>query len=522
MKSLKLAFAVAALLGGSAHAAQTLELYVDTKTKQLYAEPGKGRVKLGTFEQVGEAPADKKASKRSLQEVEQSLDKKQADLQALETRLDAKKDKMREVEKKIDAAAAAAPVIAEKKWYDKIAIKGYAQLRYSQLLGDHTQIDRTQLMTPTDRSVGQNQDLLLRRARLAISGDVTDYLFIYLQGDFSANIAGNPSPNTSDSTSQGNYFQMRDFYGDIYFDKAHEYRVRAGQSKVPFGFEVLQSSQNRVAFERADAIDSAAVRDERDLGLWAMWTPDVAQQRFKYLQKSGLRGSGDYGVVALGIFNGQGANRFEFNDAFHLGARVTYPFELPADQLLEVGVSGFGGRYNPSTTAYVNHGKTIAAPIQVGNSPSNTGRGYDDNRVAIHAVLYPKPFGLQTEWTWGRTPTLDLGNNTLESKSLNGGYVQAMYKIDHFYGSWMPYVKWESYRGGSKFDYNSPYMYVNQVETGLEWQPRPEFEITAAYAYMDRTNLSAGSLSGIPGLKTTSSYQRAVGDVLRLQLQYNY
>ncbi|MEI7866411.1 MAG: porin [Candidatus Methylumidiphilus sp.] len=522
MKPVKLALAVTALLGACYGQAQALDLYVDTKTKQLFAEPGRGRVKLGTFEQVSEPDKGAKETKRSVQEIERSLDQQKAELTAMETRLDKKKDTMKAVEKKIDTAAAMAPASTEKKWYDKLSIRGYGQLRYSQLLGNHTQIDRTQLMTPTDRSVGQNQDLLLRRARLVVSGDITDYMYIYLQGDMSANIAGNTAPSTSDSTSQGNFFQMRDYYADIFFDKAHEYRIRAGQSKVPFMWENLQSSQNRVSFERADAINSTAVRDERDLGIWAMWTPDNIQQRFKYLQKSGLKGSGDYGVVALGTFNGQGANRFEFNDAMHLGARVTYPFELPLDQILEVGASGFFGRYNPSTTAYVNQGRTIAAPIQVGNTPLNTGRGYDDSRYGFHAILYPKPFGLQTEWTWGRVPTLDLGNNTLASKGTNGGYVMAMYKLDHFYGTWVPYAKWEMNRGGSKFDYNSPYMFTEQVEVGVEWQPRPEFEITAAYAYMDRTNLSAGSLSGIPGLKTTSSYQRAVGDVLRLQLQYNY
>ncbi len=522
MKPVKVALAVAVLCGLGYGQAQAIELYVDTKTKQLFAEPGRGRVKLGTFEQVSEPEKGAKETKRSVQEIEKSLEQQKAELTAMETRLDKKKETMKAVEKKIDTAAAMTPASTEKKWYDKISIKGYGQLRYSQLLGNHTQIDRTQLMTPTDRSIGQNQDLLLRRARLVVSGDITDYLYFYLQGDLSANIAGNTAPSTSDSTSQGNYFQMRDYYADVFFDKPHEYRIRAGMTKVPFGWELLQSSQNRVAFERADAVDSAAIRDERDLGIFAMWSPDNIQQRFKYLQKSGLRGTGDYGMLAFGIFNGQGANRFEYNDTFHYGGRFTYPFELPMDQMLEVGVSGFGGRYNPSTTPYTNSGRIIATPIQVGNTPFDTGRGYDDSRVAIHAILYPKPFGLQTEWTWGKTPTLDLGNNTLESKPLNGGYVQAMYKLDHFYGSWMPYVKWEMYRGGSKFDYNSPYMYVNQVETGLEWQPRPEIELTAAYAYMDRTNLSAGSVSGPPTARTSSSYQRAVGDVLRLQLQYNY
>ena len=41
----------AAALSETAPAA-TLDLYVDRKTQQIFAEPGPGRVKLGTFMQV--------------------------------------------------------------------------------------------------------------------------------------------------------------------------------------------------------------------------------------------------------------------------------------------------------------------------------------------------------------------------------------------------------------------------------------------------------------------------------------
>ncbi|HEX7235304.1 MAG TPA: hypothetical protein VF243_08540, partial [Nitrosospira sp.] len=34
----------------------TIDLYVDTKTKQIYAEPGEGRVRMGSFEKVSDMP----------------------------------------------------------------------------------------------------------------------------------------------------------------------------------------------------------------------------------------------------------------------------------------------------------------------------------------------------------------------------------------------------------------------------------------------------------------------------------
>ena len=58
MKFSKLTLAVAATLTASASfSALAMDLYVDTKTKQIYAEPGRGRVLMGAYEKVTSAPA---------------------------------------------------------------------------------------------------------------------------------------------------------------------------------------------------------------------------------------------------------------------------------------------------------------------------------------------------------------------------------------------------------------------------------------------------------------------------------
>ena len=54
MKFSKLTLAIAATLTATASFnALAMDLYVDTKTKQIYAEPGRGRMLLGAFEKVG-------------------------------------------------------------------------------------------------------------------------------------------------------------------------------------------------------------------------------------------------------------------------------------------------------------------------------------------------------------------------------------------------------------------------------------------------------------------------------------
>jgi hypothetical protein len=85
-----------------------------------------------------------------------------------------------------------------------------------------------------------------------------------------------------------------------------------------------------------------------------------------------------------------------------------------------------------------------------------------------------------------------------------------MYKMDGSYGSLIPYVKWQTFRGASKFDTNAPSFLLDETEVGMEWRPSSALEIAVAYANMRRSNLTA------------APYARVKGDLLRMQLQINY
>ena len=50
----------------------------------------------------------------------------------------------------------------------------------------------------------------------------------------------------------------------------------------------------------------------------------------------------------------------------------------------------------------------------------------------------------------------------------------------------MPYVRWQTYRGGWKAAVNAPRLETDEVELGIEFQPVPALEWTIAYARMDR------------------------------------
>jgi len=341
------------------------------------------------------------------------------------------------------------------KWYERIGLRGYTQFRYADVLTH----DGPAIEVPADRSVNEAESFVIRRGRFIFSGDATDHVSLYAQMDF------NGSTGAADFS-----LQMRDLYGDIWLDARKLWRVRIGQSKVPFGWVNLQSSQNRAALERPDALNMA-VEGERDLGAYLMWNTAAAKQRFRDLVGLGLKGSGDYGAVAVGLYSGQGLNRSDQNGDVHVVGRASYPFKLASGQYLELGVQGYRGRFISPVQAITVGGASVT-PMQDANGPI-------DERVALTAVWYPQPLGIEAEWTFGRGPTLSDDFRRIDADSLHGGYVQVNYRTVGRKGAFVPFTRWNYYDGSRKFARNAPRLRVNDVDVGLEFARWSEMELTA-------------------------------------------
>jgi len=393
-------------------------------------------------------------------------------------------------------------IIAEKasikKWFDKISIRGYVQARYTYLPGDKS------IRSEYDNTIRDNTGFAFRRVRMIFSGDVTDWLSFYIQPEFAGSVPG----TTGDQSN--NFVQLRDAYADIFmpvpflFFAEKELRIRVGQSKVPFGWENLQSSQNRITFDRSDGINSA-VQGERDLGFFLYYTPTDTRKLFRKLVDSGLKGSGDYGVLGVGVYNGQTINVNDRNDNKHIVLHATYPFELPYGQIVEVGVDAYRGTFNVGATAPLTTGGPAISRENNGNIL--------DERVGVHFVLYPQPIGFQAEWNWGNGPQLNASRTRVEEGDVQGGYVQGMYKWDvnkPWLTSLIPYVRYQEYSGGKKHRTNSPFNVVREWEVGMEWQIAKSLEFTIAYARSRRTDTQ------------TAPYNIREGDIVRTQLQFNF
>lgn len=387
------------------------------------------------------------------------------------------------------APSATAPSPKSKAWYERLSLRGYTQMRYNAFLsGDETApAGVSRLRSVHDGSISDRGNFSLRRARLVLQGDVSDRVSLYLQSDFASAVS-----NQSGTERREHFVQLRDAYADVFVDQAKTLRVRFGQSKVPYGWENMQSSSNRLTLDRSDAINSA-VPSERDLGIVAFYTPPSVQKIWDRLAKDGQKLFGNYGAFGVGVFNGQGTNRTEQNQGLMKVAFATWPFEI-GDQVVEIGGSALLNKVQPE----IRSG---------GVSPV----AFDDNRVGVHAMLYPQPFGIQAEWNWGKGPEFDRLGQSIATKDLSGGYVQAMYKLDtEKLGTLFPYARWQHYRGGWKAATNAPRLETDELEFGIEWQPWKALEITLAYSRMKRAEADERRIG------------RAEGSLFRSQIQWNY
>mgnify|MGYP002780536333 CR=1 FL=1 len=391
------------------------------------------------------------------------------------------------------AAATPAPAKPE-AWYEKLRLRGYTQLRVNQIVSGDADAPAgvSRLRSIHDSALNGDSNFSFRRLRMIIQGDLNDHVSLYFQPDFAASVS-----NQSVGERREGSVSLRDMYADVFPFEDKSFRIRLGQSKVPYGWENMQSSSNRLALDRTDGINTAAA-GERDLGIVAYYTPPKVQAIWDRLAKDGQKLFGNYGAFGFGAFNGQGLNRTETDDNVMLVALATWPFELDGlgleGQVFEIGGSLMRNKIRPE--------------IRTGGVSTVA---FKDNRALIHAILYPNPIGVQGEWNWGTGPEFIPATGRIEERPLNGGYVQVMGKIDKSpIGPFYPFARWQYYRGGFKAAVNAPRLETEELELGIEFQLDPALEITTTYGFAKRKEADE------------RRFGQAEGQLLRVQAQWNY
>lgn len=375
----------------------------------------------------------------------------------------------------LQATSTINPVL-KKPWYETIQFRGYAQLRYNGLFETNPNLQCAQC----DRSWGGDGGFFFRRIRMIFFGQIHERVYMYIQPDF--------------ASDGKNLTQIRDAYFDLALDEKQEFRLRIGQSKVPFGFENLQSSQNRIPLDRNDGLNSA-VANERDIGVMFYYAPSEIRKRFSYLVSSGLKGSGDYGIFGLGLYNGQTANAPERNRSLHVVSRATYPWELNSGQIIETSFQAYTGKFVINRNSQTDFDQTE----------------FEEFRYGPSFIIYPQPFGLQAEFNWGRGPEYNPETNNVENAPLQGGYVLASYMLRTSKDIFIPFTRYHYYNGGKKHELDATRHRVKELEIGVEWQPNKAFELVAMYTISDRTFENS-----------LNPNNRQKGSLLRLQAQVNF
>lgn len=371
-------------------------------------------------------------------------------------------------------------LIAKSNWYDNFQIRGYLQVRYNRLLETNPDLKCEQC----DKSIGDDGGLFIRRARIIFSGQISKRVYFYIQPDFA-----------SSAGTTGNIAQLRDAYLDLGLDKNNEFRIRLGQSKVPYGFENMQSSQNRLPLDRNDALNSS-VSNERDMGAFFYWAPKSKRELFGSLVKDGLKGSGDYGVFAFGVYNGQTANQTERNDNLHVVSRLSYPIKIK-NQIIEPAIQAYTGTFTLLSTS--------------SGVKKSENSEYLDQRAAASLILYPKPFGIQAEYNIGKGPEYNKYTDSIEVQGLKGGYITLSYMLKLGKQTLIPFVRGQYYEGGKKHELDARSYKVNEYEIGLEWQPHKTFEFVVMYTISHRRYEDHAK---------QDNFQQ--GNLLRLQAQINF
>ena len=531
MKFSKLTLAIAATLSaGASFNVLAIELYVDTKTKQIYAEPGRGRELMGSFQKVDDAPAKAvaPAAPAEISAMKQDLELKSNEIKALQEH----------------AAEATKPDSVIVKLDDGIHFKTRdgnftAGINGRMQVDSQTNVNQnlpvSYLSTVTSPTAAQNQlgvpaplndGATLRRARLGIEGTffkATDYKFEY---DFTRGNGLNAGGIT-------------DAY--IRYNFSKPFSLKVGAFKEPFSLEEATSNRYLTFLERNMAVNTFVDNlNTYKVGIGANYSADrwlVASS----FQTEGVGGYNAYGNNALTANTGSainpngGVNRNGGggDTSWEVNTRVAgTPWMESKTKFLHVGTSGSYININNNylgTGAYSNGGIIFANGIGANvdrSSILNTGNltsgarstGPQANhltRFGAESALVYGPFSAQAEYL----QTDISGNGYNQNESLNGYYGYATYFLT---GESRNYraktASWDRLKPNSNFDLKGgwgawelaagyDYMTLNSgvikggrastFKSGINWYPNSHVRVMANWVHaLDISTAGAATPTG--------------------------
>jgi len=492
MKFSKLTLAIAATLGASASFnAVALDLYVDTKTKQIFAEPGRGRTLLGEFEKVGTATAQPKAivsapaadTHAEIAAIKQDLEAKTTEIKALSEHAEAE-SAPQSVHVKLDDGIH----FATKDGNFTAGINGRMQVDSQSNLDQNLVGQYGNYISANGVPATLNDGAALRRARLGVEGTFFKTSFYKFEYDFTRGNGLNAGGIT-------------DAYIGHTFSKP--FSLKVGAFKEPFSLEEATSNRYTTFIERNMAVNAFVDNmNTYKVGVGA----NFVQDRWLVASSFQTEGVGGYNNAygsnnkfdsattgsAIGVNGGVNRNGGGGDTSWEVNTRVVgTPWMESKTKFLHVGASGSyiainnnylnGGTFSNGGVIYSNglaSNVDRSGILSTGNLTNSNGAGHKEvNNVirfgAESAVVYG-PFSAQSEYI-----QTNLSGTGYNSTSLSGYYGYTTYFLTGESRNYKSKTgSWDRIKPNHNFD----------LKGGLG-----AWELAAGYDYL---NLTAGQVNG--------------------------
>jgi phosphate-selective porin OprO and OprP len=522
----KLTLAVTAVLSaGVSYNACAIDLYVDTKTKQIYAEPGPHRQLMGAFERIEDKPTATSTEAAEIAAIHEDLELKSNELKALEEHAKEAEENKIHLDDGLE--------LKTKDGNFKVAINGRMQV--------DSQVNINNGAVPFNGESAATTNLLadgvgIRRARLGVEGTFFkdyDYKFEY---DFTRG-NGSTGAGVTDAFLRWN------------LDKA--FSVKVGSFKEPFSLEEATSNRYITFLERNMIVNTFVDNPNTyKVGIGA----NYSQERYQIATSFQTEPVGANGASASSVNTNGGSNRNNGSGdtGWEANARVSgMPWMESKTKFLHVGASGSyvdvnnnfdrDGALNNGGFSFVsalNNNVDRTNILNTGNLTKADGSRIVKSftRFGAESALVYGPWSAQAEYI-----QTNISGQGYDGESLDGYYGYVSYFLtgeSRAYksktGAWdrlKPNRNFDMKGGWGAWEIAAGYDYINlndgviqggrasTAKFGLNWYPNSHFRVMSNFVHVLDVNTSGISSTSNP---RSLAFDNADLDMFEMRAQVDF
>ena len=543
MKHTKLVLAIAATLTATASfSALAMDLYVDSKTKQVFTEPGKGRVLLNDSgnSKSGHTPF-----------VPTPVAAPAADIEAIKKDLELKTNEIKALTEKADESAKP----------DAVKVSLTNGVKFETRDGNFTTEIHGRMQVDSQENVNQqlnnsfvsgtgaplalDNSVGIRRARLSMEGTVykdTDYKFEY---DFArAGMVGGTGATVANTQNTSLAGGITDAFARYNFNK--KLSVKLGSFKEPLTLEDTTSDIQTSFIERSMAVN--AFVDNLNIfkvGIGANYSADrwLVATALQTQGPGAMNGATSYVQPTVNSQSGAGNTSWELNgrvagtpwmasptQLLHVGGWGSYTSvnnNMKGDGSLANGGVAFGTQMgNMDRTSILNTGNLSASATQLATAY---------NRFGAETAVVLGPFSAQAEYL-----QTNVSGNGYSNNSMGGYYGYVTYfvtgesrnyvtktgafdrvKPKHNFdmkggmGAWELLAGFDelNLKSGDKINGGS----AELGKLGINWYFNPRVRLNTNYVHAFNINTT-----GMSGTGTPAAFNNAKLDMIESRIQLDW